>query len=136
MAPETYLWHLKTLGISLYIDRFQRFKRYHNKAEYPRLNYVIFALSFGFSLFANTFDAHLNIVTITQSKLTEIGVHFVTRCMLVSMCVLKLLNIVYKRRFFEIVSKLHWCHMKVNNETLQHKKLINKTFFLFVGERI
>lgn len=95
-----------------------------------RLNYVIFAISFGFSLFANTFDAHLNIVTITQSKLTEIGVHFVTRCMLVSMCVLKLLNIVYKRRFFEIVSKLHWCHMKVNNETLQHKNLSNIYLYL------
>lgn len=93
------------------------------------LSFIIFGISFGVSSYANTFDGYLPISVITHSYLTEIGINLFTHFSLISMCVLKLLNIIYKRRFFEIVSKLYWCHIKVQIENWEHKSSLKAFFF-------
>lgn len=76
-------------------------------------NYIFSVISLGFSLYSNTFDAYFPVEQVTHSKIMEIGVNLVVRVILGIGCILKASNILYKRRFFSIISKLHWFNVKV-----------------------
>lgn len=79
-------------------------------------NAVIFLISFVFSLIANLFisSLYLNIASVTQSKLMELGVNSIVRAIIYVACILKLINAAYSQTFCEIFFNMHYCEMKVS----------------------
>lgn len=76
-------------------------------------NTIKFALSFGFSLIACSFDVHLPVAHLTHSKILEIGVSFIVRLTIWMTCFLKLSTGINRRSFYEIMSNLQCVDEKV-----------------------
>lgn len=77
------------------------------------LDYLWFAISLGFSFYSLSYDGYVEVAKVTHSKIMEIGVNTVTRIVLVTSVVLKITSMVYGKKFYEILSNLTWCHLKV-----------------------
>lgn len=76
-------------------------------------NTVHFALSFGFSLIACSFDVHLPVAHLTHSKILEIIVGLIVRITIWMTCFLKLSTYFNRRSFYEIMSNLQLVDEKV-----------------------
>lgn len=76
-------------------------------------NYLVFGVSFGLSLVANTYDRKLPVDQITHSKLLHIGVLLITRSVFICALVIKVSNIIDRKKFFGILNKLQWGNLSV-----------------------
>lgn len=79
-------------------------------------NAVTFLFSFMFSLIANSFisSLYLNIESVTQSKLMELGVNIIVRAIIYVACFLKLINAALSQTLCEIFFNMHYCETKVS----------------------
>lgn len=93
--------------------------------------YASFIVSFGFSLYANTFDAMLEVEAITHSKIMDMGFNLFIKFALSIVVFLKLSNLIQIRKFYQIISDIIWCHTKVRSQSIYKQRLI---FFSAAGK--
>lgn len=77
-------------------------------------NNLISIVSFGLSLVANTYDAHLPVAEVTHSKLLDFGVNMNMLGFIWISLILRITNAIQSNRFLEIMSILQWCEKKVS----------------------
>lgn len=81
--------------------------------NYKFRDFTVFVVSFAFSIFSYTYDAHVAIAKITQSRLTELGVNGTSRLVVWLPLLLKILNLIQTQKFVRVLKNLQWCHGKV-----------------------
>lgn len=77
-------------------------------------DFIFFFISFVLSVLANSYDANLPVAEFTKSKLMGAGVNSIIRMVILSGCILKVINLCLRKRFFEIMFKLHRNNIKVS----------------------
>lgn len=77
------------------------------------MNTIIYMLSVGSTLLAFSYDAHIPIAELTHSRLMEVAVNLIVRMSIWFLFVLKIANTLQSRTFFDIISNLQWCELKV-----------------------
>lgn len=102
---------LKFSGFQFFTIDFSSFSKITMRKSLT--NYASFIISFGFSLYACTYDGYLPAVKITHSQIMEVGVNINGRLSIYVSCALKVANMLHRSSFFDIVSKLQWNHLKV-----------------------
>lgn len=103
----------KLFGFLFMTINFDSIKNYTFERRISDL--VIFFASFGLSLFACTYDGILPVAALTHSELSGVGVNLICRLSIYATCVLKAANMVFIRRFYDIIVMLNWNHMKVRS---------------------
>lgn len=81
-------------------------------------NILIFALSFGLSLYSLTYDGRFAVMDVTHSKIMEIIINLMIDLMIFSPCFIKPVNACMSLKFFKIYSYLHWSELKVRRVRL------------------
>lgn len=97
----------------------------------------VFALSCCHSFYSLTYDGHLPIGGISESKVMEKLVNFLLAGVIFSTSYFKLTNFLYNRRIFKVFKDLQWCSDKVYNSTRFRIKHQLKFYFrLNVSQKV
>lgn len=109
-----FIYKVSKLSGFLFITINFNVHKFTTKLEFR--NRILLLISFGFSLVSNTYyDAHFPIAHITHSQLLEVGVNLMSRLTIFANFMMKVTNLVYSLKFFEILSTFQFVNMKVRN---------------------
>lgn len=89
-------------------------------------DWIIFVISFAFSIVATLFVSKLSIIDSTKSVILETGIFILMKNSLASMVVIKLFNFVIRKKIVDIFVNIRWIDLKVNRH--QFKRLILNNF--------
>ena len=111
-----FLYYLSRFSGFLFIDiNFDTFGKVTTRKSF--WNVVVFAVSFGYSAIATSYDDDIAIAEVMHSKMMEIGINFVIKFMLFVTCFVKFGSIFCSRKFLDVMTNFQWNFLEVDKQS-------------------